>query len=187
MSKYFFERLVQKDLPKKKNKTSCKCLLPWCKEPVSSYRGPGSRFCETHQGLMREYGGPARTDRQYTFNKKCSCDFCGFNPWDHPVVQRITSKLVRDRVAWGMLIVDHIVPQKYAGSNDPSNCQTLCLDCNQIKTTLACDSMPKALYKDPKDYYAVKSALKEYHDQCFNETTMNYRDHDFDEEDNIYD
>ena len=71
MSKYFFERLVQKDLPKKKNKTSCKCLLPWCNEPVSSYRGPGSRFCETHQGLMREYGGPARTDRQYTFNKKC--------------------------------------------------------------------------------------------------------------------
>jgi hypothetical protein len=171
MSKYFFERLVL-DAQPKKLKVSVDCLLPWCNDRASVHKGPGSRLCKTHQALMREYGGPARIDRQYTFNKNTTCDFCGFDPWQHPIVMKINNQLVQDRVAWGMLIVDHIVPQKYGGGDHPTNCQTLCLDCNQIKTTLACDSMPKALYKNPDDYYAVKAALKEYHDACFIEDNI---------------
>lgn len=168
MSKHFFERLDQRKQPTKQSISTC-CSLEWCDKPSSKYKGPGSRLCEEHQSKMREFGGPARLDRPWTFNKKCTCDFCGFDPWKHKVVSKISNELVRDRVAWGMLIVDHIIPQKYNGGDRPENCQTLCLFCNQIKTTLACDSMPKALYKDPRDYYAVKAALKEYHDECFPE------------------
>lgn len=184
MSKHFFQRLKQEEQPRKQTVSTC-CSLDWCDKVSSPFKGPGSRLCEEHQLLMREFGGPARLDRPYTFNKKCKCDFCNFDPWQHPVVQRITNNLVQDRVAWGMLIVDHIVPQKYLGGNHPDNCQTLCLDCNQIKTTLACDSMPKALYKNTDEYYAVKAALKEYHDECFNEETASYREdeHEYEEDD----
>lgn len=106
-------------------------------------------------------------DRPWTFNKKHKCDSCGADPQQHPKVKQIEDTLIRDRVAWGMLIVDHIVPQKYNGGDHPSNCQTLCLDCNQIKTTLACDSMPQALYASEEEYQAVKNRLKPHLDKLF--------------------
>ena len=166
MSKFFFERLHQ-GYAGEKYSTSIKCSLPWCKEWATFNKGVGERYCDHHQGLLREYGGPARTDRPWTFNKKSCCDYCGKDPWQHPKVKQISDELIRDRVAWGMLIVDHIIPQKYEGGDAPENCQTLCLDCNQIKTTLACDSMPRALYNDKSEYESVKQKLKPWLEKLF--------------------
>lgn len=166
MSKHFFERLVQGYAGEKKT-VSCKCRLMWCDKPASKFKGVGSQLCEEHQGYMREYGGPGRTDRPWTFNKKRTCECCGHDPWKHPMVMMIEDELVRDRVAWGMLIVDHIHTQRDGGGDSPDNCQTLCLDCNQIKTTLACDSMPKALYKDEEDYYSVIQRLRPHYEKLF--------------------
>jgi hypothetical protein len=166
MSKYFFERLILGYKGTKKT-TTTKCTLPYCNHDSSMFKGVGSQMCTEHQSLMREYGGPGRTDRPWTFNKKRTCEFCGHNPWEHPKVKMITDELVKDRVAWGMLIVDHIQTQRDGGGDGPSNCQTLCLDCNQIKTTLACDSMPKALYKDEATYQAIVNKMKPHYQNLF--------------------
>ena len=168
MSKHLFERLeigyngVKSRNTINKNRSDEKrCNLPWCENPVSIYKGVGSRLCETHQRMMREYGGPGRTDRPYTFNKKPHCEKCEINPWkDDPLIKLIGDPLIRDRLAWGMLIVDHIHTQRDGGNDWPDNCQTLCMNCNQIKTTLACDSMPRALYSSTEDYEQVVNQLR---------------------------
>ena len=167
MSKHFFERLEQ-GYAGLKYTSSGTCNLPWCHEPKSFYKGTGQNLCEYHQSMMREYGGPGRVDRPWTFNKKRTCECCGHDPWKHNKVRAIDDVLIRDRVAWGMLIVDHIRTQRDGGGDHPANCQTLCLDCNQIKTTLACDSMPKALYKNEQDYNIIKERLHPYYIKLFN-------------------
>jgi hypothetical protein len=172
MSKHFFERLEQGYAGIKKT-VSTTCNLNWCDCSVSKFKGVGSRLCETHQSLMREYGGPGRTDRPWTFNKKRTCDCCGHNPWEHPKVQKIKDPLVKDRVAWGMLIVDHINTQRDGGTDHPDNCQTLCLDCNQIKSTLACDTMPKKLYKDPAEFEKIKQFLFTHYIDVFQDNNIN--------------
>jgi hypothetical protein len=161
MSKHFFNRHTQ-GYKGKKQTISGTCTLPWCCNLKTKFKGIGSNLCEQHQLLMREYGGPARLDRHWTFNKKSICEFCGKDPWQHPKVLQISDELIRDRVAWGMLIVDHIETQRDGGRDGPDNCQTLCLDCNQIKTTLACDSMPRALYNCEKEYQSIKERLAPY-------------------------
>ena len=116
---------------------------------------------------MREYGGPGRTDRPYTFNKSKTCDCCGLNPWEHDMVKQIDDELIRDRTAWGMLIVDHIHTQRDGGSDAPENCQTLSKNCNDIKSTLAGDLIPKKLYKNPKDHEYIMSKLKPHYLKLF--------------------
>ena len=166
MSQHFFTRLVQ-GYAGTKYTTSIKCNLPWCNEWATFNKGIGQSYCDHHQSMLREYGGPARTDRPWTFNKKRTCECCGHNPWKHPMVKKIDDDLIRDRVAWGMLIVDHIHTQRDGGNNRPENCQTLCLDCNQIKSTLACDTMPKKLYKNESDYTNIVNQLRPYYKKLF--------------------
>lgn len=174
MSKHFFERhkLGYKGIKGEKTQrhyelNNITCDLKYCDNIRTKYKGIGQKLCEHHQSILREYGGPGRYDRPWTMHKKSCCDFCGKDPWQHALVQKITDELIRDRVAWGMLIVDHIVPQKYDGGDAPENCQTLCLDCNQIKTTLACDSMPRALYNNEQDYENTKNRLRPHLEQLF--------------------
>lgn len=159
MSKYFFEKLELGYCGTKKH-SSGTCKLEWCDNPRSIYKGVGSRLCEQHQSMMREYGGPARMDRKYTFNKKSHCEVCGYNPFENPVINKIKNKLVRVRVAYTQLIVDHINPQKYGGSDAPENCQTLCKNCNDIKTMLSGDSAPRSLYNSEEDYQKVHALLR---------------------------
>ena len=166
MSKHFFERHTLGFKGTKKTVTT-KCTLPYCNEWSSDFKGPGSRLCEEHQVLLREYGGPARLDRPWTFHKKKYCELCGHNPWEHPKVKLIDDELIRDRVAWGMLFVDYIETQRDGGSHCDQNTQTLCLDCNMIKSTLAGDMVPKKLYKDEKEYYSVLERLKPFYDKVF--------------------
>jgi len=83
------------------------------------------------------------------------------------MVKKIDDDLIRDRVAWGMLIVDHIHTQRDGGNDRPENCQTLCLDCNQIKSTLACDTMPKKLYKNEADYNDIVNRLRPHYENLF--------------------
>lgn len=170
MSRYFFERHKVGFAGTKKTVTT-KCTLPYCNEWSSDFKGPGSRLCEKHQSLLREYGGPARMDRPWTFHKKRTCDMCGHNPWEHPLVKKIDDELIRDRVAWGMLFVDHIHTQRDGGNHSEENVQTLCLDCNVVKSTLAGDLVPKKLYTTEQDYYNILDKLKPYYTKVFEETS----------------
>ena len=166
MSKYFFARL-EVGYKGEKTVSTGVCNLSYCTNPRNTYKGIGERLCEKHQRLMREYGGPGRTDRPYTFNKSKTCDCCGLNPWEHDMVKQIDDELIRDRTAWGMLIVDHIHTQRDGGSDAPENCQTLCKNCNDIKSTLAGDLIPKKLYKNPKDHEYIMSKLKPHYLKLF--------------------
>jgi hypothetical protein len=166
MSKYFFDRL-EVGYKGEKTVSTGVCNLSYCTDPRTTYKGIGERLCEKHQRLMREYGGPGRTDRPYTFNKSKTCDCCGLNPWEHDMVKQIDDELIRDRTAWGMLIVDHIHTQRDGGSDAPENCQTLCKNCNDIKSTLAGDLIPKKLYKNPKDHEYIMSKLKPHYLKLF--------------------
>ena len=166
MSKYFFDRL-EVGYKGEKTVSTGVCNLSYCTDPRTTYKGIGERLCEKHQRLMREYGGPGRTDRPYTFNKSKTCDCCGLNPWEHDMVKQIDDELIRDRTAWGMLIVDHIHTQRDGGSDAPENCQTLCKNCNDIKSTLAGDLIPKKLYNNPKDHEYIMSKLKPHYLKLF--------------------
>lgn len=175
MSKHLFQRLEVGYKGTKSEKTmnaytteQCVCMLSWCDNKPSKFKGVGSRLCEYHQSLMREYGGPGRTDRPYTFNKQRYCEKCGFDPWkDDPLVGMIDDELVRDRLAWGTLIVDHMHTQRDGGNDFPENCQTLCVRCNQHKTTLACDSMPRSLYNNQYECDAIAQRLKPFYTKLF--------------------
>ena len=166
MSKYFFDRL-EVGYKGEKTVSTGVCNLSYCTNPRTTYKGIGERLCEKHQRLMREYGGPGRTARPYTFNKSKTCDCCGLDPWEHDMVKQIDDELIRDRTAWGMLIVDHIHTQRDGGSDAPENCQTLCKNCNDIKSTLAGDLIPKKLYKNPKDHEYIMSKLKPHYLKLF--------------------
>ncbi len=166
LSKHFSQRHTIGSWGRKKY-ISAKCPLPYCDQQSSPYKGPGSRLCENHQRLLREYGGPGRVDRPWTFHKKKECDICGHNPWFHPKVQLIDDELIRDRVAWGMLFVDHIETQRDGGGHHANNTQTLCLDCNMIKSTLAGDMIPKKLYKDKTEYDNIIEKLKPHYEKVF--------------------
>ena len=163
MSKYFFERLKQgyagRKLNVKKNSSAC-CKLPWCDKPRTMYKGVGGTLCEEHQVKMREYGGPARMDRKWSFNKKECCEMCNFDPNKQELVKKISNPLVQRRTALSLLIVDHIKTQRDGGDDSPENVQTLCITCNFIKTMLSGDSIPKKLYKNFKEYQRVLDLLK---------------------------
>jgi hypothetical protein len=166
MSKHLFERLVQ-GYKGEKQSVSIKCKLEFCDNPATKYKGRGENLCEQHQAMLREYGGPARIDRPWTFQKKRYCEKCGHNPWDHPMVKSIDDELIRDRIAYGMLLVDHITAQRDGGQHHAENTQTLCFDCNHVKTTLAGDSLPKALYSDPAAVNKIKKKLSPYFQKLF--------------------
>ncbi len=54
--------------------------------------------------------------RNYVYQRdNCRCRSCGKREWET------------------RLSIDHIIPLALGGSNDLSNLQTLCLDCNQRK------------------------------------------------------
>ena len=159
MSKHFTQ-LLQQGYAGTKKTTTGECNLEFCNNSRTIYKGIGERLCEHHQKTMREYGGSGRTDRPWTFNKQPCCEMCGFDPYEHELVQRIDHDLVQRRTASSLLIVDHIKTQRDGGDDSPENCQTLCITCNYIKTMLSGDIVPKALYKDKKDYNAVIRLLK---------------------------
>ena len=165
MSKYFFERLEQgyAGIKSKGNESklkSTRCNLPWCNNPRTKYKGVGSTLCEEHQGKMREYGGPGRMDRKWTFNKKEYCEMCGMKPEEHAMVKKISNPLVKRRTALSLLIVDHINTQRDGGCDSPENVQTLCVTCNFVKTMLSGDTVPRKLYKTEEEYQKVQDLLK---------------------------
>ena len=166
MSRFFFERMEQ-GKQGIKQKVRGTCMLDFCTNPRTHFKGPGERLCEHHQGLMREYGGPGRTDRPWTFNKKNYCEMCGMNPWEHPLVKQIQNPLVKDRTAQSLLIVDHINTRRDGGCNSEGNTQTLCQTCNEIKTVLAGDRIPKALYNNEESYRKVHEVLDPIYETVF--------------------
>jgi hypothetical protein len=117
------------------------CCLIGCNGHLTGYKGPGSRYlCREHQLLLREYGGHARLDRQYTFWKKDHCEECGHSPMnDNPQIKKIPQPY-RRILGMMMLHVDHIETagkDKYdhqSWSNSPDNLKTLCQECHMLKT-----------------------------------------------------
>ena len=167
MSKFFSEKLTVGYAGKKKTASGC-CDLSWCNKPRTLFKGPGSKLCEEHQSNMREYGGTGRTDRLWTFNKKHVCELCGFDPQQHPLVKRIDNKLVQFRTAMSLLTVDHIKTRRDGGSDHPKNCKTLCITCNEVKTVLHGDRLPKSLYRTTAEYNKVRRLLKPIAEKVFN-------------------
>ena len=122
-------------------RTTKKCSLAGCDNHLTFFKGPGSRlYCREHQLLLREYGGHARCDREYTFWKKDYCEECGHRPMrDNKVIAAIAEPF-RTILGKMMLHVDHIVTagkEKYKSSNHvnhPDNLKTLCQECHMLKT-----------------------------------------------------
>lgn len=169
MSKYFFEKLEIGYNGRKEYypKNPPKCKIPGCENPYSEYHGVGRSLCQYHQGLLREYGGFARMDRPWTFHKKERCEKCGHNPLDNPLVAKIKNELLRNRVRWSLLIVDHKIARKDGGTDTEENTQTLCLSCNYVKTMLAGDSIPDALYANKDEIEEIKKFLEPEYKNIF--------------------
>lgn len=144
----------------KKNGGKGSCNLIWCNNPRTKYKGEGHSLCEEHQAKMREYGGTGRLDRPWTFNKKHTCERCGYDPMTHHDVKSIKDELVKFRFAMRLLVVDHITPQRDGGTDAPDNVQTLCLHCNEMKTAFYGDTTPRALYKDIAEFEEVQAKLE---------------------------
>ena len=115
-------------------RATTQCVLDGCKRPLTHFQGPGSlQLCREHQLRLREYGGPGRLDRPYTFWKKDSCESCGRTPsQDNPKIAQMKEPM-RTIVGRMMLQVDHKTVRKQGG-NHPKNLVTLCAECHQLKT-----------------------------------------------------
>jgi hypothetical protein len=128
-----------------------KCELDGCDNPLTHYQGPGSQsLCREHQLRLRDYGGPARRDRPWTFWKKDHCEDCGHTPHkDNNKIRELkepTSKIL----GMMMLHVDHIKAggkdkrnKEAKGVNHPKNLVTLCQECHMLKTYLSGDHIKK--------------------------------------------
>lgn len=115
------------------------CSLDECCNPLTMMQGPGDKkLCRDHQIQQREYGGPGRIDRPWTFAREWCCVQCGYNPkedlWFKEQIWSDEHHLYR--AMRSMLIGDHIVRKTDGGTDGPSNIQTLCLMCNGKKTAL---------------------------------------------------
>ncbi len=123
---------------KKKTVPTAKCKLNGCDNTLTIYKGTGSKtLCEQHQRTQREYGGFARIDRKYTFWKKDFCECCGHKPIENIRLVKMPEPM-KSVLAMRLLQVDHIVPgkSKKDRNDHPSNIQTLCGDCHQLKTLI---------------------------------------------------
>lgn len=111
-----------------------KCVLDGCNQRLTHFQGPGSmQLCREHQLRLREYGGPGRLDRPWTFWKKDHCESCGRHPsQDNPVIAKMKEPM-RTAVGRMMLQVDHKKAQKIK-NNHPNNLMTLCSECHQLKS-----------------------------------------------------
>ena len=89
------------------------CVLDGCTSPLTHFQGPGSQqLCRTHQLRLREYGGPGRLDRHWTFWKKDYCESCGRTPsLDNSKIAKMKEPM-RTVVGRMMLQVDHKHAQK---------------------------------------------------------------------------
>ena len=123
-------------------RATTQCVLDGCTSPLTHFQGPGSlQLCREHQLRLREYGGPGRLDRPYTFWKKDYCESCGRHPSkDNPRIAEMKEPM-RTVVGRMMLQVDHKKvggQNKYSkqatGVNHPKNLLTLCAECHQLKT-----------------------------------------------------
>jgi len=120
-----------------------KCELDGCDNPLTHYQGPGSQsLCREHQLRLREYGGPARRDRPWTFWKKDHCEDCGHTPHkDNPKIAELKEP-VSKILGMMMLHVDHKTVRR-KGGNHPKNLVTLCQECHMLKTYLSGDHIKK--------------------------------------------
>lgn len=143
--------LVYEDLPKKSPRElkeqitkELTCTLDGCSNPLTQRKGPGqTALCKKHQKLQREFGGPGRLDRPWTFHRKWVCDGCGVDVTQevsriHPGLEDkdpvLFMRLVRSRV-----IGDHQIRQVDGGDDSEENIKSYCLNCNSDKTILSED------------------------------------------------
>lgn len=121
------------------------CCAADCKNPISTFTGPGAnRLCREHQLQQREYGGLGRLDRPWTFSRDWSCGWCGYSPKDDPWFTDPPipwdSEVHMHSAMSATLVGDHSLVRKVdGGSHGRDNVKTLCQICNAKKG---------ALYKD---------------------------------------
>lgn len=126
-----------------KHRATKKCVLDGCDQPLTHYRGPGgANLCREHQIRLREYGGPGRTDRHYSFWKKDCCESCGRMPSRDNVRIAQMPQPMRDIIGRMMLQVDHKTVRRQGGDH-PDNLITLCAECHQLKTYANADHLSK--------------------------------------------
>ncbi len=120
------------------------CKLENCNKPLTMFEGPGSKhLCEEHQLQQREFGGPGRIDRPWSFSREWVCNWCGYSPkedtfFDNPPIP-FDNEIHKNQVMRSTLIGDHLIRKVDGGGHSKDNVQTLCRNCDAKKT---------ALYKD---------------------------------------
>lgn len=138
-----FSQLKRKSPAKLKEQIDKKltCSLPGCDNPLTHLSGPGSdKLCKHHQSLQREFNGPGRLDRPWTFFRKWTCDDCGKDIREevrkkYPNLEEENPQLFY-RMCRNRIIGDHIVRKADGGLDSEDNIQSFCLDCNSDKTIL---------------------------------------------------
>jgi 5-methylcytosine-specific restriction endonuclease McrA len=147
MSKQISLRLPEQD--KRKSAAKLKeqydkkltCIIDGCNHAISKHDGPGSgKLCREHQLQQREYGGPGRVDRPWTFSRDWTCTWCGYNPKEDPWFENppipFENEVHKNQVMRSTLIADHLVRKVDGGGHGKDNVQTLCQTCNSKKTAL---------------------------------------------------
>jgi 5-methylcytosine-specific restriction protein A len=108
------------------------CRLCWesywdCPEGVALHMSEQGHVPERHR-LRRRQPISSSVRRGVYERDGFTCRACGFSdPAWEPIVGR-------KRHEGNYLTLDHVTPWVLGGSNDPSNLQTLCFDCNQAKS-----------------------------------------------------
>jgi 5-methylcytosine-specific restriction endonuclease McrA len=111
------------------------CKVPGCDKHLTLWKGPGEKdYCDEHQRNIKEFGGLATTGKVYSHARQDFCTECGFRPAELPRVAKYkdSDPKMFNTLVRSVLSVDH--RDGNHENNDPSNLQTLCHNCHNIKT-----------------------------------------------------
>jgi hypothetical protein len=115
------------------------CTIPDCGRPLTTMRGKGSsKYCIEHQLYGTSYGGAGVDGRPHTYQREWVCVCCGKDVQE--TLRKIRPNLEKDdpakfnQISRGLVVGDHIIRKSDGGDDSKENIQSLCLDCDRIKT-----------------------------------------------------
>jgi 5-methylcytosine-specific restriction endonuclease McrA len=117
--------------------TARKCKIPGCGNDITVFTGVCSdSLCDFHLSKDQSRGGMGRLNKPHTYHREFICDICGVDFREHDSIRDIQDEELKNRLLRAIMVGDHIKRRVDGGDDSKENIQSLCRNCDSIKTIL---------------------------------------------------